>query len=232
MEHSAHEEFSILPALHLPGLSPHDALIVEYTWLSMIIIIISAVAVSTSLKKIPGGLQNIFELLVTMIENYIVDIMGPKGLKYFPLVITAMMFIFVANYISLVPGMISPTSSLSTTGAWALVVFVFYQYIGISKRGLKYLKHFLGPVPAMAPVMVIIETISEFARPLSLSMRLFANIFAGEMIIKLLAGVLVVGLPVVWMLVDSCLTLPLQAFIFSLLTMFYLAGAIGSDEEH
>ena len=177
---SADVEFTLLPALPLPGLTAHQALVVEYTWLSMAIIIVSLIAVIVSLKTVPRGLQNAFELIVSFIEGYITDIMGEKGLRYFPLVITAFTFILVANYVGLIPGFISPTANISTTAGWAIVVFIFYQYVGVSKKGLKYFKHFLGPVPAMAPFMVIMETISEFARPFSLAVRLFANIFGGE----------------------------------------------------
>jgi F-type H+-transporting ATPase subunit a len=224
--------FSILPALPLPGLSPHDALIVENTWLSMAILIVIVVSVALSLKKIPGGWQNVVEMLISFIEKFIVDIIGPKGLAYFPLVVTAFTFILISNYIGLIPGFISPTSTINTTAAWAIIVFVFYQYLGVTKQGLHYFKHFLGPIPIMAPIICITEIISEFARPLSLSFRLFANIFAGEMIIKLLFGACAIGAPVIWMLWDSGLTIPIQAFIFSLLTMFYISGAIASDDGH
>jgi len=239
MEHAAQHAqqasehgFSLLPALPLPGLTPHQALIVENTWLAMILIIAVVISVTVSMKKIPGGLQNFVEFLVAFIENQIVDIIGPKGLRYFPLVITVFLFIIMGNYIGLIPGLISPTSSLSTTAAWAIVVFVFYQYIGVSQKGLRYFKHFLGPIPVMAPVMLPLEIISEFARPFSLSVRLFANIFAGEMIVKLFASIALVGLPVVWMLVDGGFVMFIQAFIFSLLTMVYISGAVASDEEH
>jgi F-type H+-transporting ATPase subunit a len=238
MEHTAQQAqqasehvFSILPALPLPGLNPHEALIVENTWLSMAIIIAIVVGAVVSLKKIPGGWQNIVELLASFIENYILDVIGPKGLSYFPLVVTAFSFILISNYIGLIPGFVSPTSTINTTAAWALIVFVFVQYLGVSKKGFGYFKHFLGPVPAIAPIMLPIEIISELARPLSLSFRLFANIFAGEMIIKILMGILAIGLPVVWMMMDSCLTIPIQALIFSLLTMFYIAGAIATHED-
>jgi F-type H+-transporting ATPase subunit a len=225
-------EFSILPALSLPGLTSHQALIVEYTWLSMAIIIVLIIAVIISLKTVPGALQNIFEMVVAFIEGYLTDIVGPKGLRYFPLVVTVFSFILVANYIGLIPGFMSPTASINTTAGMAIVVFVFYQYLGVSKKGLKYFKHFLGPVPAMAPLMVIMETISELARPVSLSVRLFANIFGGEMIIKILFGMCAIGVPVIWMTWDSLITIPIQAFIFSLLTMVYLAGAVAADEDH
>ena len=223
--------FSILPALPLPGLTPHQALIVENTWISMVIVIAIVFSVCLSLKKIPGGWQNAIEMLVGFIETYITDIVGTKGLRYFPLVITVMMFILAANYIGLIPGFISPTSNLGTTVGIAIVVFIFYQCVGISQKGLRYFKHFMGPVPFMAPIMIPLEIISECARPFSLSLRLFANIFAGEMIVKLLFSILAIGLPVIWMLVDGGFVMIIQAFIFSLLTNIVSSIILKSNKQ-
>jgi F-type H+-transporting ATPase subunit a len=228
-------EFFLLEKLHLPrlpGLTEHQSLVVEHTWIVMAIIILLVVLVITRWKTIPGGLQNVFELLTSFIENYLTDIVGPKGLSYFPLVITVLLFVAFGSYLGVIPGLMAPTGYIGTTAAMAITVFIFYQYIGISRRGLKYLKHFLGPIPAMAPFMLPMEIISEIARPFSLCIRLFANIFGGEMIIKVLFGMCAIGLPVVWMLWDTVLTVSIQAFIFSLLTMVYLAGAVASDDGH
>jgi F-type H+-transporting ATPase subunit a len=228
-------EFYILEKLHLPnlpGLNPMQSLIVEYTWIVMAVLIIMIVLVVKNLKTVPGGFQNLIESLTLFVENYLTDIIGPKGLAYFPLVVTVLLFVLFGSYLGLIPGMLSPTGYIGTTAAMALIVFVFYEYVGISKGGSKYLKHFLGPVPAMAPFMLPMELISEFARPFSLSVRLFANIFGGEQIIALLFGIFAGGLPVVWMLWDSIITIPIQGFIFSLLTMVYLAGAVASEEGH
>jgi len=228
-------EFYILEKLHLPnlpGLNPMQSLVVEYTWLVMAVLIVMILVVVKNLKTVPGGFQNVIESLTLFVENYLTDIIGPKGLAYFPLVVTVMLFVLFGSYLGLIPGMLSPTGYIGTTAAMALIVFVFYEYVGISKGGLKYLKHFLGPVPAMAPFMLPMEIISELARPFSLSVRLFANIFGGEKIIALLFGIFAGGLPVVWMLWDSIITIPIQGFIFSLLTMVYLAGAVASEEGH
>lgn len=230
--HAVEHGFSILPVLPLPGLTPHQSLIVENTWVAMAICIAMVAAVCVSPKKIPAGLQNGIEMVVAFIESYIVDIVGTRGLRYFPLIVTIILFILICNYIGLIPGFISPTSSICTTLACAITVFVFYQAVGITQKGLRYFKHFLGPIPIMAPFMLPLELISEFARIISLSVRLFANIFAGEMIVKLLFGLCGIGLPVVWMLVDGGFVMIIQSFIFSLLTMVYLAGAVASDEEH
>lgn len=223
--------------VHLPGLSEHEALIVAFTWASMAIVIGVTASVALGMRTVPRGLQNILELIVGFLEGFITDIIGPKGLTYFPLIITAFSFILVSNYLGLVPGCLPPTGNLNTTLAWALVVFFFYQYLGFSKHGFKYLKHFMGPVPVLAPFMFVIEIISEFARPLSLSVRLFANILAGEIIIgKILMPIALAILPlfwvpVFWMMWESVITAPIQAFIFSLMTMIYIGGAVAAGDH-
>lgn len=231
---SEHEQLkTFLPALNLPGLSAHDAIVVEYTWLVMGIIILVSIFIAVRMKRIPGTLQNSFELIITLLEDLMLSIVGKKGMVYFPLIITAFLFVLISSFLGLVPGCIPPTAYFSTTAAWAIVIFLFYQYVGITKGGLRYLKHFMGPIPFMAPVMIPIEIISELARPFSLSVRLFANIMAGELIIGLLVGASAIGLPIIWMFWESVITVPIQAFIFSLLTMIYLSGAVAaSDHDH
>lgn len=221
-----------LRPLHLPGLTPHQALIVEYTWLVMALIVATLVAVIINRKVIPRPVQNIIEMITDFLEEYMKDLVGLKGMKYFPLVITLFFFILVSNYIGLIPGFLAPTSNINTTGAWAIIVFISYQCIGIATNRLKYFKHFLGPIPILAPIMVLMEIISELARPFSLALRLFANIMGGELIARLLFVICALGLPVIWMAWESLITAPIQAFVFSLLTMIYLAGAVMSDEEH
>jgi F-type H+-transporting ATPase subunit a len=228
-------EFLLLEWLHaprLPFLSPHESLVVEYTWIAMAIIVVLLLIVITRLRTVPGGLQNVFESLTAFVEGYLAEIVGPKGLVYFPLVMSIMLFVLVASYLGLIPGMLSPTGYLSTPAAVAITVFIFYNFVGISRKGLKYFKHFLGPVPLLAPIMIPIEIISELARPLSLTLRLFSNIFAGETIIKMLFVACAIAAPTIWMLVDSIVTIPIQGFVFSLLTMVYLSGAVASDEGH
>ena len=230
-----HHEFLLLEWLHaprLPFLTPHESLVVEYTWIAMAVIVVLVLVVIARWKSVPGGIQNVIESLTAFIEGYLTEIVGPKGPAYFPLVISIMLFVLVASYLGLIPGMLSPTGYISTPAAVAITVFIFYNYVGISKKGLKHLKHFLGPVPALAPIMIPIEIISEFARPLSLTLRLFSNIFAGETIIKMLFAFCAIAVPTIWMLVDSVVTIPIQGFVFSLLAMVYLSGAIASDGDH
>jgi F-type H+-transporting ATPase subunit a len=223
---------SILPALPLPGLSEHQALQVEFTWLAMIIVVAILVTVVVGLKRVPGVLQNTVELLTQFIEGFMTDIVGPRWVKYFPLVMTAFLLIIVSNYLGLVPGCIAPTGSLSTTAAFALVIFFYYNAVGVRLHGFKYFKHFIGPIPAMAPFMIPLEIISELARPFSLAIRLFANMMAGHVIIGLCYAAIVIGMPLIGMLFESFVTAWIQAVVFSLLTMIYLGGAVLADEEH
>jgi F-type H+-transporting ATPase subunit a len=237
-EEQAVSWFQVLGAhLQLPGLSEPESLVVAFTWMAMAIACCLAFSVALGMKRVPGGLQNTVELLVSFLENFISDIIGPKGLRYFPIIITAFLFIFISNALGLIPGCMAPTGNLNTTAAWAIIVFVFYQYLGFSKHGIKYLKHFMGPVPVLAPFMFVVEIISQFARPLSLSVRLFANILAGEIIIGkilmplALAFAFLFWVPTFWMLWESVITAPMQAFIFSLMTMIYIGGAVAADEH-
>jgi F-type H+-transporting ATPase subunit a len=223
---------SVLPALPLPGLSGHQALQVEFTWLAMIIVVAIIIMVAAGLKRVPGVLQNTLELLTEFIEGFMKDIVGPRWVKYFPLVMTAFLLIVVSNYLGLVPGCIAPTGSLSTTAAFALVIFFYYNGVGVRLHGFKYFKHFIGPIPAMAPFMIPLEIISELARPFSLAIRLFANMMAGHVIIGLCYAAIVIGMPLVGMLFESFVTAWIQAVVFSLLTMIYLGGAVLADEEH
>jgi F-type H+-transporting ATPase subunit a len=223
---------SFLPALPLPGLSGHQALQVEFTWLAMIIVVAILVTVVVGLKRVPGVLQNFIELLTEFIEGFMKEIVGPRWVKYFPLVMTAFLLIIVSNYLGLLPGCIAPTGSLSTTAGFALVIFFYYNVVGVQLHGFKYFKHFIGPIPAMAPFMLPLEIISELARPFSLAVRLFANIMAGHVIIGLCYAALVIGVPLIGMLFESFVTAWIQAVVFSLLTMIYLGGAVLADEEH
>lgn len=230
---------SILPALPLPGLTKMQALQVEFTWLAMIIVVVMVVVWAAGMKRVPGGFQNAMELLLEFITGFMEEIVGPRWQRHFPLVITAFLLIIVSNYLGLLPGCISPTASINTTAGFALVVFLYYNVVGVALHGIKYFKHFLGPIPALAPLMLPLEIISELARPFALSVRLFANMMAGHVIVGLcymLAAVVLfqhqVVIPVFGMLLESCLTAPIQAFVFSLLTMIYLGGAVLADEEH
>ena len=163
------------PIFRLPGIPDH----VTYTWLVMIILAGLAFVASRNVALVPRGVQNFMEVVLEQFQQMIDDVIGHEGRRYLPLIATLGLFILVANLLGLVPGMNGPTTNLNTTAACALVVFFAYHWIGVRKQGaVTYLKHFMGPVPlALKPLMFVIEIISHLARPLSLTLRLFGNMF-------------------------------------------------------
>jgi len=186
---------------------------------------------SRRLSLVPSKRQSVLEMIYGLFEGMIVDTIGPEGKKYLPVVGTVGLFIFSCNFIGLFPGFMSPTSKLNVTVGCALAVFFYYHAQGVRSQGLKYFKHFMGPIPVLAPLMIPIEIISHFSRPVSLSMRLFGNIFAEELLIVIMASIIPFLLPLPFMAV-AIFTSVIQAFVFVLLSCIYIAGAVAHEEEH
>jgi F-type H+-transporting ATPase subunit a len=226
----------VAAVLGLAGIEVPDPLHVVPDYIVMVLIVAVLVAVLLGLasrrpKLVPGPRQSIAEMIVQMFEGLIVDTVGPEGRKYLPVVGTVGIFVFGCNMIGLVPGFMSPTSKLNVTLGCALVVFFYYHAQGVKAQGLKYFKHFMGPIPALAPLMIPIEVISHFSRPVSLSMRLFGNIFAEELLIVIMASIIPFLLPLPFMAV-AIFTSLIQSFVFVLLSCIYIAGAVAHEEEH
>jgi len=182
----------------------------------------------------PGTLQQLFELVTEFLLGMMNDIIGPNAKRFFPLIASLFVYILVSNLIGLVPGFMSPTSNINVTAGCAVIVFLYYNYQGIRTHGfLKYMAHFAGPSLVIAPLLFVIEIISHLARPFSLSVRLFGNIFAEELIIGTLNQIFpfLVSLPVMAL---GLFASTVQAFIFVVLTMVYLEGAVGHahEEDH
>ncbi len=187
---------------------------------------------SRRLNIVPSKLQNILELIIKAFESILVEMIGERGKKFLTPIATIGLFILSCNLLGLVPGFMSPTSKLNVTLGCALVVFVYYHWVGIRSQGLfKYLKHFAGPNPILAPLLVPIEIISHFSRPVSLSLRLFGNIFAEELLIVVIASIIPFFLPLPFMAI-AILTAIIQAFVFVLLACIYIGGAVAHEEEH
>ncbi|MGB8959758.1 MAG: F0F1 ATP synthase subunit A [Candidatus Aminicenantales bacterium] len=226
----------IAAVLGLVGIKVPDPLHAVPDYLVMVFIVAALLVVllglvSRKLALVPGNRQSIAEMIVQMFEGLIVDTVGPEGRKYLPVVATVGLFVFGCNMIGLVPGFMSPTSKLNVTLGCALVVFFYYHAQGVKAQGLKYFKHFMGPIPALAPLMIPIEIISHFSRPVSLSMRLFGNIFAEELLIVIMASIIPFFLPLPFMAV-AIFTALIQSFVFVLLSCIYIAGAVAQEEEH
>lgn len=183
-------------------------------------------------KLVPTRLQNVLELIIQFFEGLLTELVGEKGKNYLPMIATLGLFILACNLLGLVPGFMSPTSKINVTAGCALSIFVYYHWQGMRSQGFfQYLKHFMGPIPLLAPLMIPIEVISHFSRPLSLSMRLFGNIFAEELLILIMASILPFLLPLPFMLI-AIVTAIVQAYVFVLLSCIYIAGAVAHEEEH
>ena len=222
--------------LGLVGVDVPDPLHVVPDYLVMVLIVALTLIVllglaSRRLALVPRGRQNVVEMIVQLFEGLAVDTIGPQGRKFLPVIGTVGLFVFGCNMIGLVPGFMSPTSKLNVTLGCALVVFFYYHAQGVKAQGLKYFKHFMGPIPALAPLMIPIEVISHFSRPVSLSMRLFGNIFAEELLIVIMASIIPFLLPLPFMAV-AIFTSVIQSFVFVLLSCIYIAGAVAHEEEH
>ncbi|MGB9698825.1 MAG: F0F1 ATP synthase subunit A [Thermodesulfobacteriota bacterium] len=179
------------------------------------------------------NIRNIFEIFTEGVIKFLDDIIGPRGREFLPLIGTLAFFILFSNLLGLVPGFLPPTDNLNTTVACALVVFFATHYYGVKTHGLKYIKHFMGPVWWLSPLFFIIEVISHLARVLSLSMRLFGNIMADHTLLSLTLltpSFLVIFLPPLAMFLGIFVSL-IQAFIFTLLSMVYISLAI-EEAEH
>jgi F-type H+-transporting ATPase subunit a len=181
---------------------------------------------SRKITLVPTGAQNVFEVVVGGLEEFMVEITGEEGRAFFPYIATVFLFIMTCNLIGLIPGFLSPTSNINATLSLALCTFVYTHYLGIKYHGVKYIKHFLGPIPALAPLFFPIEVIGHFARVLSLTLRLFGNIMGEDlvlMILLFLAGMFLAPLPMMFLAVFTSVV---QAFVFTLLSMMYFAGSM------
>jgi F-type H+-transporting ATPase subunit a len=178
----------------------------------------------------PGALQHVFEGVHGFIQGQSHEIIGHHSEGFTPFLVALAFFILTCNLIGLIPGFESPTGvSPSVPLGCALCSFVYYQAQGFKHAGIGYLKHFAGPMPIMAPLMIPIELISHSARVLSLTIRLFANMFAGDMVTLVFFSLVPIGFPILFLGLHIFVSV-LQTYIFVLLTTVYLAGAVA--EEH
>jgi len=204
-----------------------------------------AVAVSSAifyvgtrrLALVPGRLQSLAELFYEFVASMVKDNVGREGMQYFPFIFTLFLFVFFGNILGMVPGNFTYTSHILVTGALALFIFVAVTIIGFSRHGLGYFRMFFpkGAPILTAPILIPIEVISYLSRPFSLSVRLFANMTVGHIMLKVLAGfVVALGLvagivplaAVVGITVLEFFIAALQAYVFTILTCIYLNDAV------
>lgn len=211
-----------------------DWIILSHLVLTVAIIFLIARAAVAKLQLVPTGTQNVMETYLQGVVSMGSDSMGEKNARIFmPLIATLGLFIFVANMMGIVPGFESITANINFTLSLAVIVFLYYNYLGFKENGAgKYLGHMMGPVPALAPLMFPIEIISHISRIVSLSFRLFGSIKGDDMFTMVLLMLVpwIAPLPGFFFLFAFGI---LQAFIFMILTYVYISGSVMmSEEEH
>jgi F-type H+-transporting ATPase subunit a len=208
------------------GSFAHVGTHIIYSWLVMLLLIISGTIAAKGLSLVPGKMQNLFEIIIGGIEDFMVDVTGEEGRWLFPLAATVFIYIFASNLMGIFPGLFPPTANINTTLSCAVVVFFATHFIGIKYHGVKYIKHFLGPVWWLAPLIFIIEIIGHLARVLSLTFRLFGNMMGHEIVLGILmglAGLFLAPLPIMALGIFVAFV---QAFVFFLLSIIYFSGAM------
>jgi F-type H+-transporting ATPase subunit a len=211
-----------------PGRPIANYFAMELLVVAVIMIVLVIVRSRLSVDR-PGNLQQSFEALIEFIETQCEEIIGHGGKQFAPLLFTLAIFIFPSNVLGEIPHLETPTAFIAVTLGCALVAFVYYNFWGIRQQGaVGYLKHFLGPVIAIAPLMFLIEIISHLARAMSLSVRLYANMLAGENITAVFRSLVPIGLPALFMFIHV-LVAGLQTYIFILLTTVYLSSAVAHE---
>jgi F-type H+-transporting ATPase subunit a len=212
-------------------------------WLVLAVLMVFVLVGTRRMQLRPvSGLQVMWEWTVEAFAGFCKMMIGPGGEQYMPFLGTLFMYILVLNLLGIIPGFISPTASLTMTGALGLTAFVYVQICGFRAQGLKYLMHFVGEPLWLAPLNVPIHVIGELARPLSLSIRLFGNIFGEDVVIAQLlamsAGIFAVShLPIPLhfpMVLFHIFVSFVQALVFMMLTGAYIAGAVtheGGEHE-
>ncbi len=175
--------------------------------------------------------REVFELASGFIGGLAEGMIGHDGRKYVPFLSSLFLFILFANLIGLLPGFSPPTDSFNTTFGLGIVSFLAYNYYGLRQQGLGYLKHFLGPVAWLAPLMVVVELFSQAFRPISLAIRLFGNMFADHLVLGIFTDLTKLVIPVPFYFLGA-LVCAIQAFVFTTLSTVYIALAVSHEEHH
>ena len=177
----------------------------------------------------PGALQHLMEIIYNFVGGEASDNIDHHSDRYVPFFGTLFIYILFMNLLGISPGFESPTMSPAVPAGLAVATFLFYNWTGVREHGFgRYLAHFAGPMPYLAPLMVPIEFISHLARPLSLTIRLYANMFAGEQVTLAFLGLTYLVIPSVFMGLHVFVSF-LQAYIFTLLTIIYVSGATAHE---
>jgi F-type H+-transporting ATPase subunit a len=221
----------VLHAVHVQPYNPQapitETFAMEILVLGLLFLFFVLVRISLNVEN-PGPIQQVAEMLHGFVSDQADSIIGPGAQRYVMFTTCVLMFILLSNLLGLVPGLIAPTSVATVPLGVALLCFFYYHYYGIRENGVGYFKQFLGPIWWIAWMMLPIELISHFARILSLTVRLYANMFAGEMVTLVFFSLVPIGFPIVFMGLHMLVAV-IQAYIFMLLTMIYVSQAVAHD---
>ncbi len=205
--------------------------------LAMLVITLIGLRFNSSIKNSndncePDGrfnLRTLVEMIFDFVYDLAKDIIGEKNFRnYLPLLTGLFLFIFICNLSGLVPGFPPATENFSTNLALAGCVFVLYNYEGVKEHGKNYIHQFIGPIWWMIPLMVIIEVVAHLARPVSLGLRLYGNIFGDHLVLSVFTGLTYFIVPA-FLLFFGLLVASLQSFVFTLLSSIYISLAISHD---
>jgi F-type H+-transporting ATPase subunit a len=229
--HFAAPVTSLLRALHINPEFPQapitNAFAMELLCFLLLLAYFIAIRVSLSVEQ-PGGIQHLAEMTHEFVSEQGESIIG-HGFERFTAYLTVLgLFILLANLMGLVPGLESPTANVVVPLGFALVTFVYYHYHGIRENGFAYFKQFLGPVWWLYWLLLPIEIISHFARVLSLTVRLYANMFAGDLVTLAFFSLVPVGIPLIFLGLHFGVAI-IQAYVFLLLAMIYLSLAVSHE---
>jgi F-type H+-transporting ATPase subunit a len=227
-----HLATQVLHAVHVQPYNPQapitEGFAMEILVLGLLVIFFVLVRISLNVEN-PGPIQQIAEMLHGFVSGQADSIIGPGAQRYVMFTTVVLVFVLLSNLLGMVPGLVAPTSKPTVPLGIALLCFLYYHYHGLREQGpWGYFKHFLGPIWWISWMMLPIEIISHLARILSLTVRLYANMFAGEMVTLVFFSLVPIAIPVVFMGLHLAVAL-IQAYIFMLLTMIYVSQAVAHD---
>ena len=230
-DHLAGAANAILGLFHITAQTPARP---WENWIVMELLVVAIMTLGVAMLRPrlsvdrPGKFQHLMEVFYRFFKDTLEEIGIDHGEKYINYFGTLFLFILVMNLLALVPGLEAPTMSWSVPLALAIATFLYYNFWGFHQHGVKYLLQFMGPVWWLAPLMIPIEIVSHLARPMSLTIRLYANMFAGEQVTGAFTEVVHLMVPVIFMGLHVFVAF-LQAYIFMLLAMIYVRGAVSHD---
>ncbi|MGA3226261.1 MAG: F0F1 ATP synthase subunit A [Acidobacteriaceae bacterium] len=221
----------VLHAVHVQPYNPQapitETFAMELLVLGLLLVFFLLVRFSLNVEN-PGPIQQIAEMIHGFVSSQADSIVGPGAQRYVMFTTCVLLFVLISNLLGMVPGLLAPTSIATVPLGVALLCWFYYHYHGLREQGAGYFKQFLGPVWWIAPMMVPIEIISHLARILSLTVRLFANMFAGEMVTLVFFSLIPIGIPLIFMALHLGVAV-IQAYIFMLLTLIYVSQAVSHE---